>query len=635
MEKRKFFDDFLKSDRSNDGSQANSVFISKAPFYQKDPKRTKLLYSCISPILEKYSSADICIICDFTGSMDRYVEIALQTINKIFDDFKHIFIQPPRFSFIGFKDKNDKQQIYKHDFTLDNNELKSFIEEIECEGGDDDCEDIVTPMKEALYLSWRSDCLLVCMILDSPTHGASYHNATESDKFPGDDKEQLLEKLCSHYRSMRINLVILKCNNSVDLMITKMKPYYESRLNKLIVIDLQKEENELKEKFMEAIPEKISKGLSKSVYSNFRKITVLNEIPQLMHSEIEDAIKQSFKCQLYSGMFDHQPVYEALKYDYNLKLQKVGSPMEFFIALSPRATGTFKACHDLFSKSGIDDRFVAKIPLSAITKASDLVADIEGNIFASHFSITFNTLLNQNVIKILPLYIVEILDDSYKNPMFNGSKFFVMQKCLDGQYIKYNNNYGSVNAEDKSQFNDLAQAFSHFTYEASMGTLLFVDIQGVATEISPVKSCFYLTDPAIHSSFYKGHFGITNHGKFGCIKFFHSHICNDFCKRLMLTNPKSLDKDELAKIHAIHSGNTELKHLYDGFEGKFKKYWDAIKNPDLKRKPTLEIIKEEDNLKETIIMNEYVETCRESKDIDELFEVFIPDGTKKEEKINK
>eukprot|EP01022_Parablepharisma_sp_SALTPOND_P032085 TRINITY_DN827_c1_g1_i2.p2 TRINITY_DN827_c1_g1~~TRINITY_DN827_c1_g1_i2.p2 ORF type:complete len:665 (-),score=86.35 TRINITY_DN827_c1_g1_i2:8474-10468(-) len=575
----------------------------KVPFYAKDPERTALLYCEITPTLEKYSAVDICIVCDVTGSMNRYKELVANSLNLIMFDATAIFSFPPRFAFIGFRDKKDKDQIYKYGFTLSVDELQQFIKSIDCTGGGDECEDLVTPMKEALTLNWRSDCLLVCLVLDAPTHGRSYHDDTDTDYYLDDDKEQLLEKLCVHYKRNRINLVVLKCNNSVDMMIEKMKIQYNSKINKMIVIDLKEGEMRLKEKFGEIIKKEISQAFSKSIYSNFRKIKPAFEDSQLVYWEADKANIFPFKANIYSGFFEKNPHYEKLSFDYQLKVKKNLEDQMYSISSSELAAGTFKTCHQLFLESNPNEKYVAKIPKEPAEKPSALISEIEGNVFASYFALNFNNLLKRNLIKILPLVIMEITDEAYKQPLFGRSKCILAQKYLDGEYVKYNNNYGWVNSEE-SDWNLLAQAFSHYTYEASLGTLMLIDIQGMVS-----NDVFTLTDPAIHAVLYKGHFGDTNQGKIGFMKFFKTHVCNKYCKSLKLTDPKILAKDELAKIQANHAANKILEHVYGNFEKNFDTCLKKIREFDPKKLPVLEPIKEELTEDEGM-MQEYEDLCR-------------------------
>jgi len=69
-----------------------------------------------------------------------------------------------------------------------------------------------------------------------------------------------------------------------------------------------------------------------------------------------------------------------------------------------------------------------------------------------------------------------------------------------------------------------AQAFSHFTYDASQGQILICDIQGVQG---------IYTDPQIHTVNGKG-FGSGNLGHTGIRAFLLRHVCNEVCRAVGL-----------------------------------------------------------------------------------------------------
>ena len=64
-------------------------------------------------------------------------------------------------------------------------------------------------------------------------------------------------------------------------------------------------------------------------------------------------------------------------------------------------------------------------------------------------------------------------------------RFMALEPWITGKYEKFTSNAGHI-AKDS----DLAQAYSHFTWEWTSGEIMVVDIQGVGNT---------LTDPQIHS----------------------------------------------------------------------------------------------------------------------------------------
>ncbi len=82
--------------------------------------------------------------------------------------------------------------------------------------------------------------------------------------------------------------------------------------------------------------------------------------------------------------------------------------------------------------------------------------------------------------------------------------------------------------------NDVAQAFSHFSYVHSGKNMLICDLQGVFCQLT---NTFRFTDPAIHyhnarrdEKNKKSRYGRTDMGQKGIDNFFKSHKCNALCE---------------------------------------------------------------------------------------------------------
>ncbi|MDR3548948.1 MAG: hypothetical protein P4M11_11915, partial [Candidatus Pacebacteria bacterium] len=558
-----------------------STTPTKMPYYATIPDLQPLLYCDITPTLEKYSVADICFVCDITGSMDTWIKGVKDALKELMASVRNMMSLNPRFGFIGFRDKKDTKQIEKKDFTTNVDEMEQFMSKIVCNGGDDSCEDLVTPLQEALKMDWRSDLQFVFLVVDAPTHGKRYYKKEdlgECDNYENDDKDEMLEKLCCHYRQKKINLVVFKCNNYVDLMIEIMAGYYKSEYSQLQIFDISQNNKELVSKLGISMVAPLTKAFENTIRRNFHKITKarVNDVIDVSQELIEP---YTFESTCYSGSYKHEPMYQYMKYDYDIqaKLHKKG---KFSISTAELGSGAFNECYLFTCDYNPKEKYVAKIPITPAKKAADLLPDIEGSIFAHLFEQRLTTFTKRPIVRVLPTYIVEVPEGSKSVPIFNGTKYIIAQTYLQGAYKKYNNNYGWVLRED-SVSNKLAQAFSHFTYEASLGTLIIVDIQGVQKD----DGIFYITDPAIHSVMYKGHFGESNCAKLGLMKFFSTHVCNEYCKDLSLADPRKMTKDNLAIIRARHSGEDALKHLYGNFEKEFEAWQKSLQDFDSKLPP--------------------------------------------------
>jgi len=583
------------------------------PFYARDNETRTILYSDMKINDSNYSVADICFICDTTGSMDRYIDPIKEFLTMFLNEISKLIYGRPRVAFIAYKDrdalKNGKDQIESKGFTTKYGEMEKFIKRIKCEGGEDTCEDIVTPLRVALKLDWSSDLNYVYLITDAPTHGRRYHKGECLDDHPNDDETKLLEKLVSHYRKSKINLIILRCNKYVDEMIRIIKEYYDSPASELRIIKIDEKDCHKKgfmehfivsliNSFKESLTNTRNKDVSVIRYApsgtrevNFRKIRKKAPEPEEVQPELEMLFESSFKGKVNTGSIKGL-AFDKREYAYSIEIVP-SAEIQCKISGVIIATGVFVNCHSLHV--GESTNYVAKIPKKIATKAKDLFPDIEGTLLTKVLVDKFNFLLKQaekdkgniikhNPIRVLPLSIIESLEPEKSK----GLRFFLAQQFLDGEYVKFSNNYG-WKTEDKDSCALIAQAFSHFTYEYSMGVIMVTDIQGVRGKSGEI----IITDPAIHSFLYKEQFGQTNHGKLGIIRFFMTHECNDYCKKLHLIHPKSIDDATIKSMKEENKAGKALNHLYERFEPDIKKWRKKIQSFDPNLDPTLDSGEEE------------------------------------------
>ena len=128
-------------------------------------------------------------------------------------------------------------------------------------------------------------------------------------------------------------------------------------------------------------------------------------------------------------------------------------------------------------------------------------------------------------------------DDSYDKCLVVNDMIGTNKQIFTNKETSHN----FLHVEDQ----DVPQAFSHFTYEASKKNFMVVDLQGVLKHNPDGTKVFRMTDPAIHKrkkeKFKKWTFGRTDRGAKGIRAFFQTHECNNLCELLSLKERCDLD----------------------------------------------------------------------------------------------
>eukprot|EP01028_Stygiella_incarcerata_P000708 TRINITY_DN1108_c1_g1_i1.p1 TRINITY_DN1108_c1_g1~~TRINITY_DN1108_c1_g1_i1.p1 ORF type:complete len:556 (-),score=155.92 TRINITY_DN1108_c1_g1_i1:1489-3156(-) len=144
--------------------------------------------------------------------------------------------------------------------------------------------------------------------------------------------------------------------------------------------------------------------------------------------------------------------------------------------------------------------------------------DVKTQMCARFWAQEFNRRMDDGKkVDFLPCYVFELISRG-NHPLLG-----VEPLVVGGRFEKHNSNTGYVLRVDGRDA-AVPQAFSHFTFEASGGALIVVDIQGVGN---------IWTDPQIHSITGLG-FGRGNLGAKGIVAFLSTHECNPLCKKLGL-----------------------------------------------------------------------------------------------------
>lgn len=176
------------------------------------------------------------------------------------------------------------------------------------------------------------------------------------------------------------------------------------------------------------------------------------------------------------------------------------------MVVETHAKSTAVACH-------FASRFNMQIR-SATASASSTTSDIAG----AAVELPMNTR-----IFFVPCFVYEVEGHL---AIKEQARFFAGERYLPGVFLKYNSNNGYV-SENVMRHHEAVQAFTHFTFVMSGGSLLVADLQGVAREEEVL-----LTDPQVLSL--AGDFGpgdLRAPGMRACLA---AHRCGSMCRKLGL-----------------------------------------------------------------------------------------------------
>jgi len=172
--------------------------------------------------------------------------------------------------------------------------------------------------------------------------------------------------------------------------------------------------------------------------------------------------------------------------------------------------------------------YVCKMALDRSTPRSLYLHDVEAQVYAKSWADKFNAAIpldssNQPVFPLITFvdaFVVELAERP-------GRPLTGFELYIEGDFTKHNNNVGAVVdglGGAARVASDIANAFSHFTFDKSNRKILICDIQGVGS---------YFTDPQIHTASGKG-FGVGNLGATGIKAFLLRHQCGPACRQVGL-----------------------------------------------------------------------------------------------------
>ena len=532
-------------------------------------------------------STDLLFLVDATCSMKPYLKSAKEQIRSIVTDIKSHFLNEPdvRIAVVAYRDHLSKPHIEHLDFTTSTDEVSMFLDTLKPVWGHDFAEDVLGGIAKALSLSWQQQTRSIVHIADAPPHGRELHDlASKSDDYPtpGSEPHGLTYKpLLAHMVELKINYALLNIKSYTDRMafvfsaafgngnstLLPTNSYYQEHIGtssssktgktgSSIAIEPQFEERrlgttyaELRHLVVSTVTSSITRtsgrlsmtyNRSRSVGNRLSKdLTAIHEgIAELdAGTQAEAVLETSGPKWTTPGWLDSTldmegfcPAIEVhtadtlndmMAADENIKLSVL--ELTVLARSKPFAEGASRIA-SYARTSASTSRFVVKSSKKHRGRA-EAVEDMRIQALCKAFALEFNGLLD--IEPPLDFVVSSCLQSKSRQSQRGRYECQSLEPFIEGHYIKYNSNQIWVNEDlPDDPFNQMAQAFSHFTFERSWGLLLVNDLQGVG---------HLLTDPSIQTrDLDRFKLSNTNLHDAGFKFFFTAHKCNDFCRKLEL-----------------------------------------------------------------------------------------------------
>ncbi|KAH7091525.1 hypothetical protein FB567DRAFT_436409 [Paraphoma chrysanthemicola] len=533
-------------------------------------------------LFKRACSTDLLFLIDTTGSMCSYIDAAKKQVLDIVNDIKHTFLNDVdvRIAAVSYKDYNSQRHLEAIDFTTSADEVRSFIGTLEASGGGDTPEDVLGAFQAALSLSWSQQTRCIIHIADAPGHGSTMHKCTDDDHpYPEDPPSgRTYDLLLADMIAKNINYTFLRITDLTDLMTYVFFQKYFAAGAEGTLHESNHYYSESKTSMLSGSCDSAITVRAKLLFTEEELGTTYNALRRLVVSSVTSSASRTAvrvsslqsskawasrtpktKLAMLSeeddvageieldtsppewnspGWLDEKLIVEG--FSPNIVVHGAGtlddkmaddnnitmsvSELTIMKRSKPFAQGALRVASYARTASS-DSRFVVKSFKRGGKRLAHLVEDMRCQALCKAFALEFNALSNEE--KSIDFIATTCFKGKSDLDTDAADNCLSLEPYIQGTYVKYNNNCGWVNeAKSADRFNQVAQAFSHFTFERSQGRFLVCDLQGVGCN---------LTDPAIHTRDSE-RFKLTdsNLGEDGFKFFFSTHTCNDICQTLAL-----------------------------------------------------------------------------------------------------
>ena len=493
----------------------------------------------------KSEQVDLAFVIDATYSMDPHIAAVKGQVDTVVQRVRSTNPQLKlRVACVAYRDLCDgADRVQARDFSEDIGAFKSFMGGVAPQGGGDPCEDVAAGLQRANTLDWRAQTRVLFLIADAPCHGSRFHNlGSGNDHYhdggtPGIDVLAELKALADK----GIGLNFGRITEHTD----KMTAQFAAHIAPAKLAQVEMPRGTGKPADVVRVGEMLTKAVTGSVRDRIHETrtaclaktgavtfapaleslleeaggggggTGTSEAPSLKSYTLDTATVNFASLGFMPvKVLTHKPpsnIRELCEGRGPLRLfagrgvaTTTSRDIQIKIAPRPFAEGACRlAYHGQVQMGGITKPMVFKEFKHDGAGVHDLVqykGQIEVSTIACYLARVYNR--TTKAAGALP---VEYLNAHMVNVSRGGThssgaaQYHCMENALPaGEFTKWSNNYGGW-AYDKTtaECKTLAE-FSLFTYKATDGFLMVVDLQGVLAAAEGGKPRrFVLTDPVI------------------------------------------------------------------------------------------------------------------------------------------
>lgn len=559
-----------------DTRRENSVFdfetISQEAIFEKIirelPQAAKVtILDSVRKNLRELQAIEVLFVMGITSSMRPYLTQCKNTIHALKNNMKKTLPNCEiSWGFLGYRESGSRNQFEILPFTEDHNKFHRFLDSVEPQGGCANMNNVTVAFEKIQSFAWTAQTRIVFYIAEAAYQEKEFCNDSESMSFSFSDlnkdhSKKKLENYVNKLQEKKVYLFLIEIQDRSSKMIETIMNAYGNKNSEQNHSNFGLKRIKYKEIddnfFLNSVEEYIANSyrisrndfrsnlryvMQNSINENaFRKHLPRPSYDYNANNLTEENRKNHHHQALYREknnlivpkvvldyLFNNFHENECKISNYSLK-DFAWNAKQIYLQRQDKFSDKIRVYWDEFNNGSNRKVFFCRLNstpnvLYVLKKYQNVKQtfdtarlDINCRLLAEYFAKEFSKLLTEaKNISLVENTVCQI-----------GDEYFNLEEFLEGNFVKYNNNleYYSQNLDEADQ---IAQTFSHWSFEFSKQKYLVHDLQGVGLRFTDIQitSCDKENN----------NFGVGNFGFDGLLAFVVQHKCNSYCKKLKLQN---------------------------------------------------------------------------------------------------